>query len=62
MAKEAVARARVSGREAMVEAVMASQILVRTRGEPGLWRVRKWDARVFWDDDSILEGDCWCWT
>lgn len=48
MAKEAVASAVVWGCERAREAVAGSWMLVRRRGEAGLWRARKARARVCW--------------
>lgn len=48
MAKDAVARALVCGFDRAREAVGGSQMLVRRRGWPGMWRERNFCARV-WD-------------
>jgi len=49
----AVARAVVEGEEAMAVAVMQSQMLVRIRGLPGLWRALRVWAREFWEGGIV---------
>jgi hypothetical protein len=48
MALDVVDRAMVEGRRAMDEAVRASQMFVRMRGEEGVCRALKERASVFW--------------
>lgn len=48
MAWEAVARAVVRGIEAIARAEMGSQMFVRMRGWPGVWRALRVVARCGW--------------